>query len=54
MENRYKNYVALSLSYDHRIIDGEAARFNNELKENLGKTLHIVSYLIKDYVKNNH
>ena len=24
--------------YDHRIIDGaEAARFNNELKENLGK-----------------
>ena len=29
-------YVALS--YDHRIIDGaEAARFNNDLKENLGK-----------------
>ena len=28
----------LALSYDHRIIDGaEAARFNNELKENLGK-----------------
>ena len=30
--------LPLSLSYDHRIIDGaEAARFNNELKENLGK-----------------
>ena len=29
-------YVALS--YDHRIIDGaEAARFNNDLKENLGR-----------------
>ena len=34
--------LPLSLSYDHRIIDGaEAARFNNELKENLGKTLLI-------------
>ena len=30
--------LPLSLSYDHRIIDGaEAARFNNEIKENLGK-----------------
>ena len=30
--------MPLSLSYDHRIIDGaEAARFNNDLKENLGK-----------------
>ena len=30
--------LPLSLSYDHRIIDGaEAARFNNNLKENLGK-----------------
>ena len=30
--------LPLSLSYDHRIIDGaEAARFNNELRENLGK-----------------
>ena len=29
--------LPISLSYDHRIIDGaEAARFNNELKENLG------------------
>ncbi len=30
--------LPLSLSYDHRIIDGaEAARFNNNLKDNLGK-----------------
>ena len=30
--------LPLSLSYDHRIIDGaEAARFNNDLKENLGQ-----------------
>jgi len=30
--------LPISLSYDHRIIDGaEAARFNNNLKENLGK-----------------
>ena len=30
--------LPISLSYDHRIIDGaEAARFNNEIKENLGK-----------------
>ena len=29
--------LPISLSYDHRIIDGaEAARFNNELKNNLG------------------
>ncbi len=33
-----KIMLPLSLSYDHRIIDGaEAARFNNDLKENLGK-----------------
>jgi len=30
--------LPLSLSYDHRIIDGaEAAKFNNSLKDNLGK-----------------
>ena len=33
-----RTVLPLSLSYDHRIIDGaEAARFNNELKDNLGK-----------------
>ena len=33
-----RTMLPLSLSYDHRVIDGaEAARFNNELKENLGK-----------------
>jgi len=33
-----RTMLPLSLSYDHRIIDGaEAARFNNELKENLGE-----------------
>ena len=33
-----RTMLPLSLSYDHRIIDGaEAARFNNELKDNLGK-----------------
>ena len=44
LETEYGDVIAirhmmfLSLSYDHRIIDGaEAARFNNELKENLGK-----------------
>ena len=40
LENKYqtRTMLPLSLSYDHRIIDGaEAARFCNELKENLGK-----------------
>ena len=33
-----RTMLPISLSYDHRIIDGaEAARFCNELKENLGK-----------------
>ena len=33
-----RTLLPLSLSYDHRIIDGaEAARFNNDIKENLGK-----------------
>ena len=39
-ENKFQTRIMLplSLSYDHRIIDGaEAARFCNELKENLGK-----------------
>jgi len=39
-EDKYQTRVMLplSLSYDHRIIDGaEAARFCNDLKENLGK-----------------
>ena len=32
-----RTMLPLSLSYDHRIIDGaEAAKFNNELKDNLG------------------
>ncbi|WP_440934743.1 2-oxo acid dehydrogenase subunit E2 [Candidatus Pelagibacter sp.] len=40
MNGKFKTRTMLpiSLSYDHRIIDGaEAARFNNDLKENLGK-----------------
>ena len=40
VEGKYvtRTMLPLSLSYDHRIIDGaEAARFNNDLKENLGK-----------------
>ena len=40
IEGKFVNRIMLplSLSYDHRIIDGaEASRFNNELKENLGK-----------------
>ena len=40
MEGKFitRTMLPLSLSYDHRIIDGaEAARFNNDLKENLGK-----------------
>ena len=37
-EFKNRTILPISLSYDHRIIDGaEAARFNNELKENLGK-----------------
>ena len=33
-----RTVLHLSLSYDHRIIDGaEAARFNNDLKDNLGR-----------------
>jgi len=37
-EFKTRTILPLSLSYDHRIIDGaEAARFCNELKENLGK-----------------
>ena len=37
-EFQTRTMLPLSLSYDHRIIDGaEAARFNNDLKENLGK-----------------
>ena len=32
-----RTMLPLSLTYDHRIIDGaEAARFNNDLKKNLG------------------
>ena len=37
-EFQTRTMLPISLSYDHRIIDGaEAARFNNDLKENLGK-----------------
>ncbi len=33
-----RTMLPISLSYDHRIIDGaEATRFNNDIKENLGK-----------------
>jgi pyruvate dehydrogenase E2 component (dihydrolipoamide acetyltransferase) len=33
-----RTMLPISLSYDHRIIDGaEVARFNNDLKDNLGK-----------------
>ena len=33
-----RTMLPISLSYDHRIIDGaEAARFNNDIKENLGE-----------------
>ncbi len=40
MKNKFvrRTILPISLSYDHRIIDGaEAARFNNDLKDNLGK-----------------
>jgi len=40
MNNKFvtRTMLPISLSYDHRIIDGaEAARFNNDLKDNLGK-----------------
>ena len=40
IDNKFqiRTMLPLSLSYDHRIIDGaEAARFCNELKENLGE-----------------
>jgi len=40
VDNKFvpRKMLPLSLSYDHRIIDGaEAARFNNDIKENLGK-----------------
>ena len=40
IDGKFKTRIMLpiSLSYDHRIIDGaEAARFNNDLIENLGK-----------------
>ena len=37
-KNVVRTMLPISLSYDHRIIDGaEAARFNNDLRENLGK-----------------
>ena len=37
-KSQIRTMLPISLSYDHRIIDGaEAARFNNDLKENLGK-----------------
>ena len=37
-EFKPRTMLPLSLSYDHRIIDGaEGSRFNNELKNNLGK-----------------
>ena len=36
--SKLDTYLPISLSYDHRIINGaDAARFCNEIKENLGK-----------------
>ena len=38
INGKFESRTMLPLSYDHRIIDGaEAARFNNDIKENLGK-----------------
>ena len=40
LDNKFnvRTILPVSLSYDHRIIDGaEAARFCNEVGENLGK-----------------
>ncbi len=40
VDNKFvpRKMLPLSLSYDHRVIDGaEAARFNNDIKDNLGK-----------------
>ena len=37
-EFKARNILPISLSFDHRIIDGaEAARFCNEIRDNLGK-----------------
>ncbi len=42
-----KGDCLISLSYDHRIIDGaEAAKFCNSLKENLGKKLCLQSSIL--------
>jgi len=46
-----RTILPLSLSYDHRIIDGaEAARFNNDLKYNLGQNLFLLNEHLFAYI----
>ena len=50
-----RTMLPLSLSYDHRIIDGaEAARFNNDLKDNLRKKFCLQISCVKICQKLSH